>query len=104
MLVRNRLEPTALCVDIKQAFPQIRISDENRDALRFLWVNNKDREQVREFSITRAVFGLVQSPFLLGATLAKLLESKETPYPEMVHEMKKCLYVDDLISGGETGG
>ena len=58
VLVRNRLKPIALCGVIKQAFLQIRISDEDRNVLRFLWVNNKDTEQVREFRITRAVFGL----------------------------------------------
>ena len=62
------------CGDIKQVFLQIRISDEDRDVLRFLWVNNKDPEQVREFRFIRAVFGLVQSSFLLEATLALYIQ------------------------------
>ena len=35
VLVRNRFFPVALCGDIKQAFLQVRIKEEDRDALRF---------------------------------------------------------------------
>ena len=42
-----------------------------------------DPEQVREFRFTRAVVGLVQSPFLKGATLAMRV------YSEMTRETKE---------------
>ena len=51
---------------------------------------------------TRALFGLAVSPFLLGRVIDQQLQSLETKYPEEVDEIRKSLYVDDLISGGET--
>ena len=64
-LVRNRLKPIALAGDLKQAFLQVRIRMEDRDALRFHWLKNKVKSEVEVLRFTRALFGLVQSPFLL---------------------------------------
>ena len=52
---------------------------------------------------TRALFGLVQSPFLLAGTLKQHLESLRVEYPEHIEEIIKSL-VDDVISGRDTIG
>lgn len=51
---------------------------------------------------TRALFGLVQSPFLLARTLKLHLESLREKYPEEMEEIVRSLYVDDVITGGNT--
>ena len=51
---------------------------------------------------TRALFGLVQSPFLLEGTLPQHLESLKRRNPKEVEEIQKSLYADDVITGGET--
>ena len=51
---------------------------------------------------TRALFDLVQSPFLLGGTLKQHLESLKDKYPKEVSEIMKSLYVDDIITGGDA--
>ena len=102
VLVRNRLKPVALAGDLKQAFLQVRIQSEDRDALRFHWIKDRDTSNIEVLRFTRALFGLVQSPFLLGGTLHQHLESMEGRYPSEVEEIKKSLYVDDVITGGET--
>ena len=48
------------------------------------------------------MFGLVQSPFLLSGTLQYHLQGLKGRYPKEVDEILKSLYVDDLITGGET--
>ena len=48
------------------------------------------------------MFGLVQSPFLLGGTLHQHLEGMKERYPSAVEEIKKSLYVDDVVTGAET--
>ena len=98
VLVRNRLKPVALAGDLKKAFLQIRIRPEHRDVLRFHWVKEETPE-IEVFRFTRALFGLVQSPFLLGATLKRHLERLKERYPNEVAEIEKCLYVDDVITG-----
>ncbi len=83
-----------------KAFLQIRIREAERDALRFHWSTASGELQTLRF--TRVLFGLASSPFLLGGVLATHLERWKSERPEDVEELKRCLYVDDIISGGET--
>ena len=53
---------------------------------------------------TRALFGLTSSPLLLGGVIQHLLESCRQDYPDIVSEIERSLYVDDLLSGGPTSG
>lgn len=51
---------------------------------------------------TCALFGLAQSPFLLGGIIKQHLASLREKYPKEVDEIQASLYVDDIITGGET--
>ena len=102
VLVRNRLKPVAVCGDLKQAFLQVWIQVADRDALRFHWIKDKDSSRIETLRFTRALFGLVQSPFLLAGTLKQHLESLKVEYPEHIEEIMKSLYVDDVIGGKDT--
>jgi hypothetical protein len=44
----------------------------------------------------------VCSPFLLGGVVERHLESWEEREPELVAEIRRSLYVDDLLSGKPT--
>ena len=102
VLLQNRFKPVALTGDLKKAFLQVRIREEDRDALRLHWIRDKDPSQVEGYLFTRALFGIVQSPFLLGGTIEEHLRSSEAEYPEEVKEIWKSLYVDDVITGGNN--
>ena len=41
-------------------------------------------------------------PFLLGGVVKQHLENCRKAYPEIVIEIEKSLYLDDLINGGPT--
>ena len=101
VLVRMRFHPVALTGDIKQAFLQVRIRKEERDSLRFHW-KSSEQSEVETLRFTRALFGLVCSPFLLGGVVERHLVSWEAREPELVAEIRKSLYVDDLLSGKPT--
>ena len=49
----------------------------------------------------QALFGLVQSQFLLTGTLKQLLEALRNDYSKQVEEIMRSLYVDDIITGKE---
>ncbi|XP_068697582.1 uncharacterized protein [Montipora foliosa] len=102
VLVRARFHPVAIAGDIKQAFLQVRIREEDRDTLRFHWLKDLNSQIVETLRFTRALFGLTCSPFLLGGVVQNLLESCREKYPEIVSEIEKSYYVDDLIRGGPT--
>ena len=81
--MRNRLKPIALAGDLKQAFLQVRIRMEDRDALRFHWLKNKATSEVEVLRFTRALFGLAQSPSLLGGGgTTTTLREPETKVPK----------------------
>lgn len=86
VLVRARFYPVALTGDIKQAFLQVQIRKGERDAMRF----------------TRALLGLAPSPFLLGGVIKQHLDACQSEFPDLVSQIEKSLYIDDLISGGPT--
>ena len=100
ILVRNRFKPVALSADLKQAFLQIRVKEKDRDALRFHWINEENPKEIEVYRFTPALFGLNQSPFLLGGTLEQHLSSQEQEFPTEVAEIRDGMYVDDLLTGG----
>ena len=103
VLVRGRFHPVAIAGDLKQAFLQVRIREEDRDALRFQWLEDLKSKRVETLRFTRALFGLAPSPFLLGGVIQQHLETSCRPaHPECVAEIEQSLYVDDLINGGQT--
>ena len=77
VLVRGRFH-----FHIRKAFLQVRIREEDRDALRFHWIDRENPEKVRTLRFTRALFGLGPSPFLLGGVIQHHLEICEPDYPE----------------------
>lgn len=101
VLVRHRSYPAAVCGDIEKAFFQVRIREGERDALRFHW-NAPGEDQVQIYRLTRALFGLTCSTFLLGGMIDQHLELWQSRQPEIVAELRKNLCVDDLLTGRNT--
>ena len=103
ILLRTRLNPIIICGDVRQAFLQIRIREQDRDALRFHWLLEKKSNQLQVLRFTRAIFGLVQSPFFLNGTIKVHLEKSLSLYPsqeEQIRDIAENIYVDDIITGG----
>ena len=101
ILVHQRMYPVAVTADIEKAFLQVRIRECERDALRFHWQCGEQSE-LKTLRFTRALFGLAPSPFLLGGVIDCHLALWEDKYPELVAEIRRSLYMDDLLTGGQT--
>ncbi len=102
ILLRNRVKPVLLAGDIKQAFLQIVIRETERDALRFLWINDLQSKEEKIYRMTRVMFGLGPSPFILGGTLNVHIEKYSQDYPVCVRELEDGTYVDDINITGDT--
>ena len=91
--------PVALNCDMKKAFLQIRVREDDRDVLRFHWI--EDRTSMKRIALryTRPPFGLVQSPFILRATTEVHLENSREEFPDTVGEVKDNIYADDVVDG-----
>lgn len=101
ILVKSRFNPVLLTSDLKKAFLQIRIKQEERHSLRFHW-KEPNSDEIKIYRFTRALFGLTSSPFLLAGVLRQQLDSWEQRCPDLVKELRDYLYVDDLMTGGIT--
>ena len=102
VIIRNRFYPVAIAGDLKQAFLQIRVRGADRDALRFHWLKDLRSRQVETLRFTRVLFGLAPSPFLLAAVIKEHLQRYKSVNPKLVEEIERSMYVDDLITGGES--
>ena len=102
ILLRFRMYSVALLGDIQQAFLQIKVDKEDRDAMRFLWPKDVSKEdsEIQELRFTRVIFGSGPSPFLLGATIRQHMEQYKPEDPEFVDRVTKSLFVDDMACGG----
>ena len=68
LLVRFRSYKVALTADVEKAFLMIAVDERDRDALRFIWVDDvtKEEPELQEYHFTRVVFGVSSSPFLVS--------------------------------------
>ena len=87
--------------DLQKAFLQVRIKEEERDALRFHW-KFKGHSEIETLRFTRALFGLTSSSFLLRGVIKQHLKVWEERESELVAQIRKSLYVDDVITGAPT--
>ena len=100
LLLRFRAHKVALTADIEKAFLQVGLQPTDRDVTRFLWLKDpikpatKDHLQIYRF--TRVPFGVISSPFLLGATILHHLEQAGNPTSKKI---MKHMHVDFLLTG-----
>ncbi|XP_064462022.1 uncharacterized protein LOC135372307 [Ornithodoros turicata] len=103
LLLVFRCSTVVLTADIRKAYLQISsIRTDDRDLLRFLWVQDvaaHESPQIEEWRMTRVPFGATSSPFLLAATLQHHLASVASRYPMTVPRLCTGFYVDDLVVG-----
>ena len=62
ILLRTRMKPFCITGDIQKALLQIKISPEDRDALRLLWYDNLKERNIVQYRFTRVIFGSGPSP------------------------------------------
>ena len=86
-LIKFRLHQIAFTADITKAFLQIALAEKDKDAVRFLWLHGPPHknceDELRIMRMSRVVFGVSPSPFLVAATVRK---------------HRDFLYIDDFIS------
>ena len=104
ILLRFRLKKVVLISDIEKAFLNVSISPEQRDFLRFLWVDDVGslEPKVEVFRFTRACFGVISSPYLLNATIRHHLSKYEEANSEFVENVIQSLYCDDYVSSFDS--
>ncbi|XP_035208506.1 uncharacterized protein LOC118183174 [Stegodyphus dumicola] len=102
LLRKFRQNRIAFTAEIKQAFLQISLAEENRNAVKFLWNDGElNGTKTKALRMTRVIFGATSSPFLLRATLNVHADKYKSQYPNVFSMLAENMYVDDLIAGAD---
>ena len=101
ILIRFRENKIGLVSDIEKAFLNISVDPQDRNCLRFLWIDSIDKEDPKLVVLrqARVMFGVNASPFLLNGTLQHYIRSNELDDEEFREKLLRSFYVDDLTSG-----
>ena len=99
------LYPVAWLADIEKAFLMVSMSPEDRDVLRFLWVDDPSSNDpnIVIYRFTRVVFGVSSSPYLLNSTIQHHLMQYSSSHPDIVAKLLESFYVDDLVRVAARG-
>ena len=106
VLMRFRQEQVAIMADIKAMFHQVKVAEEHRDYLRFLWWPQGNLEQdLLEHRMTVHLFGAVSSPSVACLALRKTAENNQANFPkEVIETFNRNFYMDDLLKSLPSEG
>ena len=99
VLLRFREESVAVTGDIEAMFHQVKIPEEQRNFLRFIWWkdNNPEKELV-DYQMTAHVFGGISSPSCSNFVLRKTASDNCHQYgQEVSNNLRRNFYVDDML-------
>ena len=101
ILLRFRVHRVGLIGDIEKAFLMVSIHPDDRNYLRFLWIDDISMETpaIVTMRFRRVMFGVSSSPFLLNGTIKYHIEHYRDTDPEFVAKFLRSIYVDDVIFG-----
>ena len=98
--LRFRANSVALTGDVEKEFLMVGMAEEDRDVLRFLWVDDIEESspEIVVLMFTCVVFRVSSSPFLPNAIIKHNIARYKEAGPEFV-ERFSSIYVNDLTSG-----
>ena len=99
VLLRFRMHYVPIMADIEAMFHQVRIPEEHRSFLRFLWWEDGDiAKEVTEYEMCVHIFGAISSPSCANFALKKTAEDNREQFGnEAADTILRNFYVDDMI-------
>lgn len=105
LLMKFQTHKIGLISDIRKAFLQLALHEDQKDCTRFLWVKNiKQRPLLTEDNLmvmrfNAVIFGAKPSPSMLNMTIDFHLSQYKTT---LADEIRSSIYVDNVVSGAST--
>ena len=99
VLLRFRKEVVAITADIEGMFLQVRIPEDQRSYLRFLWWPNGDIDRKpEEYEMCSHTFGAICSPSCTNFALIRTaMDNRENIGDDAADSLLRDFYVDDLL-------
>lgn len=98
-VIRFRTYNYVITADIEKMYRQVLLHEEDRRYQRILW---REDGRIKMYQLKTLTFGVSSSPFLAIRTVQKLAEDESDAYSRAAKIIKNELYVDDLLTGGES--
>lgn len=104
VLTRFREETVAFMGDIQAMFHQVKVHEEDRDFLRFLWWPEGDTTRdLVEYRMTVHLFGATSSPSCAAYALRKTGDDNQSECSsEVLQSITQNFYVDDYLKSSGT--
>ena len=97
ILLRFRREPFAVISDIEQMYHQLKVAENDQDALRLVWRDNTDKEIV-DHMMKVHIFGKVDSPCIANWVIKRTASDQSSQYEnEIIETIKQNFYMDDYL-------
>lgn len=100
ILIRFRQYSFVVAADIKMMYRQILIEPQQRPYQRIFW-RESPAEKLKCFELNTVTYGTASAPFLATKCLIQLAEETKLSYPEASEAIRKDMYMDDLLTGGD---
>lgn len=104
VLMRFRQDQVAIAADVEAMFHQVRVRNEDRDALRFLWWPNGDLSRAPKcYRMKVHIFGATSSPSCAAYALKRTAKDFAHLYEEEIATVvDRDFYVDDCLKSVAT--
>ncbi|GFX29924.1 uncharacterized protein TNCV_4750521 [Trichonephila clavipes] len=102
ILNRFRLGKIGVISDIRKAFLQISLHENDMNFLRFLWWEGGNLEKAVIYRHRRVVFGVSCSPFLLAAVLNHHFKQAPKHLEKAAEKLKDSMYVDNCVASVDS--
>ena len=97
ILLRFRRQPYAVISDIEQIYHQIKVAENDQDALRFVWRDNTDKEIV-DHMMKVHIFGKINPPCIANWVIKRMASDQSNQYEnEIIKTIKQKFYMDDYL-------
>ncbi|XP_026730254.1 uncharacterized protein LOC113495628 [Trichoplusia ni] len=97
VLLRFREGPVAVMADIQDMFLRVKVKEDDRDCLRFLWRGSRGTGKPEEYRMSSIIFGAASSPATAIYVMNKNAEDFKITHPEAVNAIRS--YHEKFLHG-----
>ncbi|XP_075167809.1 uncharacterized protein LOC142239965 [Haematobia irritans] len=98
LILRWRFFKYVFNCDITQMYRQIRVNSAHTSLQRIAFRDSPQKD-VQDYELQTVTFGVNCAPYLAIRTLLQLADDSEDEYPHAAHILRRCMYVDDVLTG-----